>query len=61
MPLFHRHARGLILTEQGEQLFRTAKEMMLKLESTRARLTDSREKPNGELRVTTRWGSAPTG
>ena len=56
VPLFHRHARGLILTEQGEQLFRTAKEMMLKLEATRARLTDSREKPNGELRVTTTLG-----
>ncbi|MGC1108370.1 MAG: LysR family transcriptional regulator, partial [Methylovirgula sp.] len=23
VPLFHRHARGLILTEQGELLFRT--------------------------------------
>ena len=33
VPLFHRHARGLILTEQGELLFRTAKEMMLKLEA----------------------------
>jgi DNA-binding transcriptional LysR family regulator len=56
VPLFHRHARGLILTEQGEQLFRTAKEMMQKLESTRARLADSRERPNGELRITTTVG-----
>lgn len=56
VPLFHRHARGLILTEQGEHLFRTAKEMMLKLEATRARLTDSRERPNGDLRVTTTLG-----
>ena len=24
VPLFHRHARGLILTEQGELLYRTA-------------------------------------
>ena len=56
VPLFHRHARGLILTEQGELLFRTAKEMMLKLEATRARLTDSRERPNGDLRVTTTLG-----
>jgi DNA-binding transcriptional LysR family regulator len=56
VPLFHRHARGLILTEQGEQLFRTAKEMMLKLEATRARLTDSREHPTGDLRVTTTLG-----
>jgi DNA-binding transcriptional LysR family regulator len=56
VPLFHRHARGLILTEQGEQLFRTAKEMMLKLEATRARLSDSRERPNGDLRITTTVG-----
>lgn len=56
VPLFHRHARGLILTEQGELLYRTAHEVFLKLESARAQLTDSREKPNGELRVTTTVG-----
>ena len=56
VPLFHRHARGLILTEQGELLFRTAKEMTQKLEATRARLHDSREQPNGELKVTTAVG-----
>ncbi len=32
VPLFHRHARGLILTEQGEELFRAANEVTLKLE-----------------------------
>ncbi len=26
VPLFHRHARGLILTEQGETLYRTAQD-----------------------------------
>ena len=31
VPLFHRHARGLILTEQGELLFRTAREVFAKL------------------------------
>jgi len=56
VPLFHRHARGLILTEQGELLFRTAHDVLLKLESVRTRLSDSREKPNGELRVTTTVG-----
>ncbi|WP_238121363.1 MULTISPECIES: LysR family transcriptional regulator [unclassified Xanthobacter] len=56
VPLFHRHARGLILTEQGELLYRTAHEVFLKLESARAQLSDSREKPNGELRVTTTMG-----
>lgn len=56
VPLFHRHARGLILTEQGELLYRTAHEVFLKLQAAQAQLTDSREKPNGELRVTTTMG-----
>lgn len=56
VPLFHRHARGLILTEQGELLFRTAREVLQKLEQTRSQLSDSREKPNGELRVTANVG-----
>ncbi len=55
-PLFHRHARGLILTEQGELLYRTAHEVMMKLEAARTKLTDSRDKPNGDLRVTTSVG-----
>lgn len=55
-PLFHRHARGLILTEQGEMLLRTVRDVMLKLSAVRTRLTDSREKPQGELRVTTTLG-----
>lgn len=55
-PLFHRHARGLILTEQGEMLLRTVRDVMLKLSAVRTRLTDSREKPHGELRVTTTLG-----
>src|SRR3982074_1531686 len=56
VPLFHRHARGLILTEQGELLYRTAHDVFMKLEAARAKLTDSREKPHGELKVTTTPG-----
>lgn len=55
-PLFHRHARGLILTEQGELLFRAARDMTMRLEATRARLSESRERPSGTLRVTTTPG-----
>ncbi len=55
-PLFHRHARGLILTEQGDLLYRTVREVVQKLETTRMRLTDNRERPHGELRVTTTVG-----
>ena len=31
VSLFHRHARGLILTEQGDMLYRTAHEVFMKL------------------------------
>jgi DNA-binding transcriptional LysR family regulator len=55
-PLFHRHARGLILTEQGDLLFRAARDMRSRLENTRARLEETSERPTGELKVTTAVG-----
>jgi DNA-binding transcriptional LysR family regulator len=51
--LFHRHARGLILTEQGELLYRTAREIFARLAVTEAMIADAKDKPSGELRVTT--------
>ncbi len=51
-PLFHRHARGLILTEQGEVLFRTVHEVFGKLAMAEAILLDSKDRPRGELKVT---------
>ncbi|MBV9655898.1 MAG: LysR family transcriptional regulator [Acetobacteraceae bacterium] len=56
VPLFHRHARGLILTEQGETLNRTVREVFGKLAMTEAMLTESKEKPAGRLKVTTTVG-----
>jgi DNA-binding transcriptional LysR family regulator len=56
IALFHRHARGLILTEQGELLDRTTKEIFSKLAFTTAQIRDSRERPQGELRITTTTG-----
>jgi DNA-binding transcriptional LysR family regulator len=53
VPLFHRHARGLILTEQGETLNRTVREVFAKLAMTETLLTESKEKPTGRLKVTT--------
>lgn len=53
VSLFHRHARGLILTEQGELLDRTTREMFSKLAFTTARIMDTRERPWGPLRITT--------
>ena len=55
-PLFHRHARGLVLSEQGELLFQTASEVLKRLEQVRVQLTETREKPTGKLRVTTTVG-----
>lgn len=55
-PLFHRHTRGLILTEQGELLWRAAREMTQRLERTRAQLSETREHPSGELKVTATRG-----
>ena len=60
VALFHRHARGLILTEQGEHLFRTVNDVMLKLEGVRSRLAESSEKPTGPLRLTTTVGLGST-
>ena len=54
--LFHRHARGLILTEQGELLFDATVAMTKRLDAAAARIRDSEEEVFGELRVTTTTG-----
>lgn len=51
--LFQRHARGLILTEQGETLFNTVAQVIEKLEDAYDCLSESRQKLYGRLRVTT--------
>ncbi len=54
--LFHRHARGLILTEQGELLFEATSSMAKRLDAAAARIRDSEDEVFGELRVTTTTG-----
>ena len=56
VTLFHRHARGLILTEQGELLFDATTQMVKRLDATAARIRDSEDEVLGELRVTTTMG-----
>ena len=56
VPLFNRHARGLVMTEQGETLYRTAHDVLLKLDAVKSKLTDSTERPEGKLRLTTTVG-----
>jgi DNA-binding transcriptional LysR family regulator len=53
VPLFHRHARGLILTEQGELLYQTTRDVFSKLAAVQSMLSESTEKPTGPLRITT--------
>lgn len=54
--LFHRHARGLLLTEQGELLFSATREMSRQLETAAARIKDAKDDVYGELRVTATIG-----
>ncbi|MDE0994300.1 MAG: LysR family transcriptional regulator [Rhodospirillales bacterium] len=52
VSLFHRHARGLKPTEQGELLYRTAHDVFAKLAMAEAQITDSKERPKGPLKIT---------
>lgn len=54
--LFHRHARGLLLTEQGELLYDATREMTRRLTAAAARIRDSKDEVFGELRVTATAG-----
>ena len=60
VPLFYRHARGLVLTEQGEAFFRVVKEMEAQLAQAITRIAESRVQPEGPLKITTTvtFGSA---
>jgi DNA-binding transcriptional LysR family regulator len=52
-PLFHRHARGLRLTEQGELLYNTAHEVFAKLNMVESQISEAKESPVGQLKITT--------
>ncbi len=53
VTLFHRHARGLIPTEQGDLLYATVHDVFSKLSNVEGLLTETKENPSGSLRVTT--------
>ena len=53
IALFHRHARGLKLTEQGEDLFSPAHDVFAQLAMAEARITENRERPEGPLMINT--------
>ena len=52
VTLFHRHARGLILTEQGEILQKATEEIANRLQLIEGKLADTRQLPEGPLIVT---------
>ena len=52
IALFHRHARGLVLSEQGEILMRTVSEMVTKLQQTEITLAEATLRPKGPFKIT---------
>ncbi|GHA16725.1 transcriptional regulator [Devosia pacifica] len=60
LKLFIRHARGLVLTEVGEQLFGTAHRMHWELQQVETQMSESQDVPTGPLIVTTTVGIGST-
>ena len=56
IPLFHRHPRGLILTEQGELLYQRTRTIINIVKEAEFALMDSKDRPSGDLSVTTTVG-----
>jgi len=52
VPLFHRHARGLLLTEQGELMLKATKDVFEKLAMIEGKIADTKSAPEGPLKVT---------
>ena len=53
IKLFERHARGLVLTDNGKYLFQTAHEVISKLKDVEATFSDEKNKLKGKLTITT--------
>jgi DNA-binding transcriptional LysR family regulator len=56
MPLFHRHARGLVLTEQGELLLEAAHDIAARTAAVESQLAETKDTPSGHLRINTTVG-----
>lgn len=52
VPLFQRHARGLVLTDAGVKLHQATKEMAQAAFNAQAIIRDAKDSPQGELVVT---------
>lgn len=51
VSLFRRHARGLVLSEQGQMLHETTKDIYEKLSKIKGQLVDTHHRPQGPLTV----------
>ena len=58
--LFNRHARGIVLTEQGELLHRTVRDVFDRIAHVETRLMDLKDMPRGDLKVTAPVGIGST-
>jgi len=56
VTLFHRHARGLKLTEAGRLLLDATRDINARLAAAESKLYESRARPSGPLRITTTVG-----
>jgi DNA-binding transcriptional LysR family regulator len=56
VPLFYRHARGLLLTEQGELLYRASREVFSDLAMAEARIMDKQKTLQGAIKVSSTIG-----
>ncbi len=54
--LFERHARGLVLTQLGETLFETARNIFVEIQSVENLIRDGHKEPQGTLKVATASG-----
>jgi DNA-binding transcriptional LysR family regulator len=52
-PLFHRHARGIILTDQGELLFQTARDIYKQIHEAESLLLAGKNTAAGSIKITT--------
>ena len=53
VKLFNRHARGLVMTEQGEHLFKITREIFAQVNAITTVISESRDGLSGNLKVAT--------
>ena len=55
VSLFHRHARGLVLTEQGDLLYDTVSDVIGKLQTVEMLLTDTTTNHQASFEFRRQW------